>query len=225
MLNRVTKILTAYFETKIWFAFAAIMLVYFVALTLEFKFVFTDDFYLNSLSTRYDDHSKLFEFIRSDRALEWTNYFIAFAIVGVPALLIAFTLNVGTLFCEYKIKFAKLFNIALKAQIIFALNYLVSIILKCTGIIETNWDMIDNNYFYQSAAYFFKGNGYPFWIMYPLQIINITEIVHLLILAFGFSCISKFGYLKSLGFVALFYGIAMIVWIIFTVFLQTLFTT
>jgi hypothetical protein len=216
------KILTDYFKSNTWIALAAIILLYFVALTLEFKFVFTDEFYLNSLSSHYDDHSKMIEFIHSDRALEWTNYFISFAIVIVPAVLIAFILNVGVIFREYKIKFTKLFKITLKAQIVFAVNYLVSIVLKATGVIETNWNTIDNNYFYQSAAYFFRDGNYPFWVMYPLQIINITEIIHLLLLAFGFSCISKFGYLKSLGFVLLFYGIAMIVWVIFTVFLYTL---
>ncbi|MDR3287793.1 MAG: hypothetical protein LBT27_10180 [Prevotellaceae bacterium] len=222
MSSKLNKILTSYFKANTWIVFAVIILLYFIALTLEFKFIFTDEFYLNSLSSRYDEHNKLIEFIHNDRALEWANYFMSFAIVLIPALLITFTLNVGTIFREYKIKFATLFRITLKAQIVFALGYFVSVVLKSTGIIEKQWDMIDNNYFYQSAAYFFKDGGYPFWVMYPLQIINITEITHLLILAFGFSYISKFGYLKSLGFVSVFYGIAMIVWIIFTVFLQTL---
>jgi hypothetical protein len=201
------------------------VLIYFIALTVEFKFIFTEKFYIESLSGNYDNQNKLLEFIRSDKALEWVNYFIVFAIVMVPALLIAFALNLGTLCREYKIKFAELFGIALKSQIIFALNYFVSIVLKSTGVISKDWNMIDNNYFYQSLAYFFKDSHYPYWIMYPLQIINITEIIHLLFLALGFSYISKFGYLKSLGFAALFYGIAMMVWIIFTVFLQTLLTT
>jgi hypothetical protein len=220
-MNNTIKILTNYFKLNAWIAFAVIVSIYFIALTIEFKFVFTDDFYLNALSSNYDDHNKLIEFIRSDRALEWLNYLIVFSIVLVPALLIAFVLNIGTIFREYKIKFTALFAITLKAQIIFAINYLVSIVLKSTGIIAKDWNMIDNNYFYQSAAYFFKGNDYPLWIMYPLQIINITEIIHLLFLALGFSYIPKFGYLKSIGFVALFYGIAMIIWIIFTVFLYT----
>ncbi|MDR1552829.1 MAG: hypothetical protein LBS69_05135 [Prevotellaceae bacterium] len=224
-MNRAIKILTKYFKLNTWIVFAVIISVYFIALTIEFKFVFTDDFYINSLSNNYDDHSKLIEFIRSDRAMEWVNYFISFAIVLIPALLIAFVLNVGTIFREYKIKFMRLFDIVLKSQIVFASNYLISIALKSTGIISKEWNLIDNNYFYQSLACFFQDGNYPFGLMYPLQIINITEIVHLLFLAFGFSCVSKFGYLKSVRFVAVFYGIAMIIWIIFTVFLQTLITT
>lgn len=224
-MNRAIKILTNYFKLNTWIVFAVIISVYFIALTIEFKFVFTDDFYINSLSNNYDDHSKLIEFIRSDRAMEWVNYFISFAVVLIPALLIAFVLNVGTIFREYKIKFMQLFDIALKSQIVFAVNYLISIALKSTGIISKDWNLIDNNYFYQSLACFFRDGNYPFWLMYPLQIINITEIVHLLFIAFGFSYVFKFGYLKSLRFVAVFYGIAMIIWIIFTVFLQTLITT
>ena len=217
------KILTGYFRTNTWIVFAGIILLYFIALTLEFKFVFTDEFYLN-FSEYYDDNNKLIEFIHADRALEWVNYLIVFAIVCIPALLIAFILNIGTNLREYKIKFSQLFKTTLKAQVVFAVNYLVSIILKSTGIIAKDWITIDNNYFYQSFAYFFRDSYYPFWIMYPLQIINITEIVHLFILAFGFSYISKFGYLKSLGFTLVFYGATMLIWIIFTVFLQTLLT-
>ncbi|MDR1197799.1 MAG: hypothetical protein LBK94_02130 [Prevotellaceae bacterium] len=217
MPNKVTY----YFRINTWGAFAVIILLYFIALAVEFKFVFTDDFYFNSLAARYQQDA-LMNFVRDDRALEWVNYFIVFLIVLIPALLISFILNAGAVLREYEIKFAEIFGITLKAQIIFALNYLISIVLKATGIIEINWNMIDNNYFYQSLAYFFRDSDYPFWIMYPLQIINITEIIHVLILALGFSCISKFGYLKSLGFVALFYGVAMIIWVIFTVFLYTM---
>jgi len=44
--------------------------------------------------------------------------------------------------------------------------------------------------------------------------------MYLLVLSYGFTFLTEKKYLKSLGFVMLFYGIALLVWIIFTVFLQ-----
>ena len=217
----VEKTFEKYFKANTWVAFAAIIIIYFIALALEFQFVFTDEFYTASLAGEFD-YDTLTKFIHDDRGVEWVNYLIVFIVVLAPALLISLSLNTGAVFREYKIRFRQIFDITLKAQIVFALNYLVSVLFKAFGIIEKNWNTIDNNYFYQSAAYFFREKGLPFWMMYPLQIINITEIVHVLVLALGFAYISKFGYFKSLGFVLLFYGIALVIWIIFTIFLQTI---
>jgi len=153
---------------------------------------------------------------------EWLNYPIAFIVVLFPALMIAFALNIGVVFNEYKIKFTDLFKIALKAQLIFAINYLIATVLKWQGLVERHSGNMNNNYDFQSLAFFFKGKQLPFWIMYPLQNANITEIMYLLVLSYGFTFLTEKKYLKSLGFVMLFYGIALLVWIIFTVFLQTI---
>jgi len=46
------KILDNYFKANTWIVFAIIMILYFIALTIEFKFIFTDDFYLKAFESK-----------------------------------------------------------------------------------------------------------------------------------------------------------------------------
>lgn len=215
------KILDNYFKANSWMVFAIIMVLYFIALTIEFKFIFTDDFYLDAFESKKSLES-IRNIMANDRNQEWVNYPIVFLVVLFPTLMISFALNIGAVFNEYKIKFTDLFKIALKAQLIFAINYLIATVLKWQGLVERHYGNINNNYDFQSLAVLFKGKELPFWIMYPLQNVNITEIMHLLFLSYGFAFLTEKKYLQSLAFVVLFYVIALLVWIIFTVFLQTI---
>jgi len=192
-----------------------------VRTSIEFKFIFTDDFYLKAFESKKNFES-IQNIMNNVKNEEWVNYPIVFIVVLFPTLMIAFALNIGAVFNEYKIKFIDLFKITLKSQVVFAINYLIATLLKWQGLVERHFGNINNNYDFQSLAYFFKDKDLPFWTMYPLQNINITEIIHILILSYGFAQLSEKKYSKSIGFVMLFYGIALLVWIIFTVFLQTI---
>ena len=94
--------------------------------------------------------------------------------------------------------------------------------LKWQGVIERNYGNINNNYDYQSLRCFFNNKELAFWLNFPLEKINITEFIYILFLSYGFALISNKNYMKCLGFVLIFYGLALIGWIIFTVFIQTL---
>ena len=215
------KTLNNYFTANTWTVFAIIMILYFIALTIEFKYIFTDNFYFEAFEGKKRLES-IQEIIINDRGEYWLNIPIVFIVVLFPTLMIAFALNIGAVFNEYKIRFTDIFKITLKAQLIFAINYLISTILKWQGLIERNYGNINNNYDFQSIAYFYEGKGLTFGVMYILQNINITEIIHILVLSYGFSWLTQKSYAKSIGFVLTFYGIALLIWIIFTVFLQTI---
>ena len=116
------KLLNLYFRTNTWIIFLVIMIIYFISLTIEFKYIFTDDFYFNSFeSTR--NYDNIWNFISKERQTEWINYPIAFIVVLIPIILIAFILNIGAILNDFRLKYKILFAITLKSQLIFALNY------------------------------------------------------------------------------------------------------
>jgi hypothetical protein len=98
------KNLENYFKANTWIVFAIIMLLYFIALTLELKFIFTDDFYHKAFTGKLNLNS-LQHIITQERENEWLNYPIAFIIVLFPTIVIAFALNIGSVLYEYKIKY------------------------------------------------------------------------------------------------------------------------
>jgi len=155
------KILDNYFKANTWIVFAIIMILYFIALTIEFKFIFTDDFYLKAFESKKNFES-IQNIMNNARNEEWLNYPIAFIVVLFPTLMIAFALNIGTVFNEYKIEFIDLFKITLKAQVVFAINYLIATVLKWQGLVERHSGNMNNNYDFQSLAFFLRGNNYRF---------------------------------------------------------------
>lgn len=215
------KITEKYFRTNNWIIFLILATIYVVSLNIEFRFIFTDDFYFQSFKNQ--DSGKITNFMLKDRELNWVNYLYIPVITIIPAILISLCLFVGTIFNDIKTSFIKLFSISLKSQIIFAINYFVSVLLKWSGFIERNYNNINNNYDFQSARLFFSNEDLPYWLIYPLQCINITEIIYILFLSVGIRFAIEIKYFKAIGFTTLYYGIGLVIWIIFSVFLQTIF--
>jgi hypothetical protein len=59
----------------------------------------------------------------------------------------------------------------------------------------------------------------PQWLLYPLQVINIFEVLYWLILAYGLSLVAKERLPKMLWLVAFSYGIGLFVWVVFITFI------
>lgn len=213
-------LLDKYFALKTWIVFLFILTIYSVALTIEFRYVFTDNLYFNSFESKRTIQG-IENLIMAEREDEWLNYPIAGLVILLPSLLIAFCLNLGIILRDFKVSFIKLFGVVLKAQIIFALNYLISIILRISGIIDFSYYTANNNFEYQSALVFFDTKVLPDWLLYPIQCINITEIIHILFLTLGITWLLNLKSSKALFFVLLWYGVGLLLWIVFSVFLQT----
>lgn len=214
------KLIERYFRANNWVVLIVLIIIYSIALTIEFNYLFTDDFYISALEGKRSLES-IDNLIIKERNSQWVNYPMAIAVVLIPALLIAFCLNIGTVLNNYKVSFLKLFGITLKAQLIFALNYLVAVILKSTGILEFTYSSVNNNYKFQSLLVFIDTKSSPYWLLYPLQCINIAEGLHMIFLGYGISVLLNQKFAKSLFFVLLWYGVGLIFWIVFSVFLQT----
>jgi len=212
-------ILKKYYSTNSWIIFSSIIIVYFIALKIEFTYVFTDNFYFSSF---IDTVSSIDNYIHAERNVEWINYLLVFVIILIPTVGISIALNIGAVFKEHKVKFIQIFKIVLKSQIIFSLNYLFSVLLRIIGALDVNMKTINNNYSYQSSLCLFDGVNISSWLQYPLQIINITEIIYVFMLAYGYKNLCNIKYSKALFFTIACYGGLIFIWVVFSIFLQTI---
>lgn len=213
------KIAESYFKGNNWVVLIVLVSIYAIALTLEFAFVFTDNFYISSFENQINLES-IKSLILKERESQWMNYLVPIFIIIIPALLIAFCLNIGVVLKNYKIAYSSLFGIALKAQLVFSMNYLIVVALKSFGIIDFTYSTVNNNYGFQSLLILFNPQTLPNWLFYPLQCINIAECLHILFLSLGVSLLIKKRYGESLCFVLAWYGMGLLFWIIFSIFLQ-----
>jgi hypothetical protein len=220
---QVTKPLQAYFNTKALYVFVAICSIYALSLIVEFKYIFTDEFYKQALENKSNSPDKISQFIIKDRQTEWVNYPFIFIVVLVPTIAITSVLFLGSILKEYKVSFKSIFSIVLKAQIVFAINYLLAVVLRSLGLIKYDFGNVNNNYEFESVFAFFKVEKIQYLLHYPLQFLNITEFVHIMVLSFGMAQILEMKYLSSLKYVSLYYGFSLLFWIVFITFIETIY--
>lgn len=60
----------------------------------------------------------------------------------------------------------------------------------------------------------------PKYLLYPLKLINVFEIGYWLILTYGVTVFTNIRFARSLKVVASSYGVALLIWVVFIVFVQ-----
>jgi len=161
-------------------AFLLSLLFYFIALIIELNFIFTDSYYFDNYSIRTAE--EIFQLMNVDRKGNWINFiYLPFHIL-IPAL--AFSLFLYITF--YLLKPAQdifvCFKIALISQIVYALNYFATVLIKISNILPVNYTNVNDLYEYQSIVTFFTKMNLPDWAIYPLSKLNIAELVYFVFL-------------------------------------------
>lgn len=188
---------------------------------MEFQWIFTDDFYIQNFSNR-ENNDFIENLILLNKQSIIPNYVFAIFVVFIPAFSIAACLWLGFSIIEFYVKFADCLKISAWANLIFPINYLFSVFLRITGFLPYNGTNVNNNFSYQSILCFIE-KDIPDWLIYPLEKINITEFIFILLVSIFISKKFSFSLIRSVLYTTLFYGTGLFIWIIFTVYLQYLY--
>ncbi|MDR3338866.1 MAG: hypothetical protein LBT25_02015 [Candidatus Symbiothrix sp.] len=186
----------------------------FIFFTFAFNYILYDD------ALFYKSFGEILGVDRINTIIEKQSFFLKISYFLIPIFLflkIFFTstcIATGVLISEQNLKFSQCFNIALKAEIVFLFELIIKInyfsILGVNSLEEINIRPF--------SVLQLLGNIEP-WMSYPVSILNIYELTYWFFLALFFSnCIKKsFGY--SLGFIAKTYGVGLLLWIVFVVYI------
>ncbi|MDY3884875.1 hypothetical protein [Porphyromonas somerae] len=148
------------------------------ALFLEYRYIFTLEYFV-SQSVSYAD---AYEWYRQELSIIWLNVVGVLAIILGRTLVISWILYTSHKVANVSVRFDQEFAIASIATIIFGLNYLVTVIGKVTGLISYSPETVNNNYRYQSVNVFFDSCISLSCLKGPLDLLNISQVVSLVIL-------------------------------------------
>jgi len=181
-------------------------------------FLITEDLYYSFFEGQMSvDH--IAEFIDMSQRVEWIVYLIVPLYLLVKFFVVAACLSVGTLLYGYNIEFRKLFHVAMFADFVFTIPPIVK--LAWFGLIATDYDLTDIQYFLPlSVMSLFNPNDIELWLIYPLQVMNAFELVYWFVLALGLKIVLRESYPKMLALVSLSYGPALVLWVMFIVFIS-----
>ena len=155
-----------------------------------------------------------------DKDIKW----IILGYLAIPLLLymkthiIAGILGIGSFIFNRKISHKKLWNIVLKAETIFLLVIAVKILWFYFFQTDYTYDDVQNFYPLSLLSFIGYEEVAP-WFFYPLQTINLFEVLYWIVLAFLIDRTLKERGNTGIKIVASSYGPALLIWVVAVMFL------
>lgn len=146
----------------------------------------------------------------------WVGYALLPLLLFLKITVIAWILAIGGFFYDLALRHKHYFRAVLIAEFVFLLPALFKI--GWFYFLETDYTLEEVQQFVPfSLMHLLGSKGVPNWGLYPLQVINVFEIVYWILLAF---LINKYTQSeKGVQVVMMGYAPALIIWIVFIMFL------
>ena len=176
-----------------------------------------------------DTQEKIFDFLAKDypssvvqnymdsqKKWWWVSYAVTPVLIGIKILLVAFCLNFVKIISEKleDVQFRDILTVVLIAEFVFVIAGFYKFF---------NFYLIDTDYTLETLQTYYPLSLINFkeaistekWLAYPLQLCNLFELMYWGVLAWGIWELAdkKISYIKSLGYVALTYGIGLLFWV------------
>ena len=204
-------------EQNAWWVFLLLCVGYGAITFVQNNYIITKDVYYNTLGEQLT-LERIDEMLDSQAKWKWLGYVVSPLVIVIQTGLIAVCINCGTFMMDYKVKFNAIFKIVLKSSVVFLIWKLLMTFIYLFMEIKVFDDLVKADKF--SVAGFVAKDALPTWLMYPLSILNVFEAIFWLLLAYGMSRLIHKTFSKSLSFVAVTYGVGLLMWMLFIVFLS-----
>lgn len=171
------------------------------------------DFYAEQLSI-----DQIENFLNSRDEWAFLSYIILPLIYLIKISLTAICVYTGIYFYQNEgISLKDIIRIVIKADLVFFIPALIK--LLWFSFINTNFSLVDFQYFMPiSLLSIFEVSQIEKWLIYPLQTLNIFELVFWLLLGYQLKPLLKKDFSESLKLILASYGSGLMIWIIFVVF-------
>ena len=192
-----------------------IFISYFILIFLEKKYIQTDSKIFDFLSKDYPS-SVVQNYMESQKKWWWVSYVTTPVLIGIKVLLVAFCLNFVKIISEKleDVKFRDILTVVLIAEFVFIIAGFYKFF---------NFYLIDTDYTLETLQTYYPLSLINYkeaistekWLAYPLQLANVFELMYWGVLAWGIWQLAdkKISYQRSLGYVALTYGVGLLFWV------------
>jgi len=207
------------FSTRL-FAICVISLL----ITLLLKiFVVTDSLYFNSLAEKLS-YEQIEVLLNTSKKWEWVGYLMVPIICLLKCSLVAVSLTLGIFFINGRFEFKKMLDASVRAEFVFLLPVVIKLLWFL--FIQTSYTLQDFQYFSPlSALNIFDAQTLEPWLVYPLQVLNVFELIYWITLAYFLSKeLPELDINRSMTVVMSSYGTGLVIWVALVMFLTLTYT-
>jgi hypothetical protein len=209
------------YKIHIWKTIVLFCLIYILIIYLNNKIIFNDLFYYLILSDKFSIKN-IEEVIVYKNKYEWLTYILSPSIILIKYILVTILVFIGIKLFELNITFENCFRIVLLGELIPILSSITKTLyfyIYPPSIIE-----LVQNFNPLGLISLLKHDTIPKYLIYLLQQLNLFEVGYWLLLAYGIKSLGNVNFKKALKITSLSYGVGLLIWCIFIVFLQLQFS-
>ena len=195
--------------------YIALISIYILLIILNRIYIQTDSKMFDFLAKDYPS-SVVQNYMDSQKKWWWVSYAVTPVLIGIKVLLVAFCLNFVKIISEKleDVKFRDILFVVLIAEFVF----IIAGFYKFFNfyLIETDYTLETLQTYYPLSLINYKeAISTEKWLAYPLQLANVFELMYWGVLAWGIWQLAdkKISYQRSLGYVALTYGVGLLFWV------------
>ena len=192
-----------------------IIFFYLILTFVDKTFIVSESKIFDYLANKYPS-SVVQNYMESQKKWWWVSYAVTPVLIGIKVLLVAFCLNFVKIISEKleDVKFRDILTIVLMAEFVFVIAGFYKFF---------NFYLIDTDYTLETLQTYYPLSLINYkeaistekWLAYPLQLLNVFELMYWGVLAWGIWQLAdkKISYQRSLGYVALTYGVGLLFWV------------
>ena len=172
------------------------------------EFILIDEIFHRQYQEQLDV-SQLKSYTQLRNKWSWVSYVILPFIYLIKIGFTSICLYTGVFLRDLPFSLKKLFVISLFAETVFLLPFILKTIWF--GIVDVDFSLVEFSNFYPlSLQNFFINKEIAPWWLYPLQSINVFELIYFFVLALGISLVFQHRFVKALLLVITSYGLGLI---------------
>jgi hypothetical protein len=204
-------------KVNIFISIILFSIFYIIITWLANNLIITENIYFTSLD-KVLTIKKIEALIIFNKKAEFVTYLFLPIIITLKYISISIIIFIGIKLFDININFKNCLKIVILADTI----PLISSFSKALYFYiypPKNFDVIQNfNPF--GLATLFKNDSIPKYLLYPIQQLNLFEVAYWIFLAYGLQTYGNIEFKKGLKITSLSYGVGLLIWCVFIVFLQ-----
>ena len=180
-------------------------------------YLLTEDFYVQAWSEQFSAE-RIAGMLKTTKRLTWVIYILTPVVFVLKILLVALTIMIGLLLFGIDLSFKNIIRIVLLAETVLFLSTASQLVYFFYTGINTFDDV--NSFAPLSLFSLIQQYDVPSYIVYPLQVINLFELVYWALLAVGLKLYLDSTFANTFRIVASSYGLGLLLWLATVVFIQ-----
>ncbi len=202
-----------------WQWFILICLIYAGSSFISQTFVLSDSLFYNSYGEQIA-FERIEEMLAFQNQWRWASYAILPIFLSIKLLLVALCLLGGVIWEEYKIGFRKIWSMLLRAELVFALGSILIVGYIALFVDLKRMEDLQTFHNFSLLAFIPVGEDIDAWYLYPLQVVNLFELVYWFVLVKGMQILTGRSVGEMFGLVGRSYGLGLLIWVMLIIFLK-----